>query len=406
MNYPPPHPEDDRFVRVDTYRAPQPGAPVDFDDGYEPIGLPDQPKKPKFVLERFSEITFDHKEEWLVKGIVPRHGVGALYGQSESLKTFLAYDLACHVAAGLAWAGQRVTQAEAIYIAAEGSAGLRKRKVGFTKAKPDFPADIPFHLIAAAPNLGTEQGDLQSLIEAIEAAGVSPGLIIVDTLAQTLGAGDENGSGMSQFIANANALARHFGALVLVVHHVGLGDDQRLRGHSSLRGALDVQILCERIKGALSTTMTLKKMKDEASDRAFVAQLSRIVISHDIDHDEVSTLVVDHIEEGQAKATVAKPKAVPRSQMMLMDVTVAAIEDGGKDLKPHGTQGPTVKAVDDKAIRLRYFARMAEQADDAEDREKLAERQRKAFNRAIADAIKANRIMAQERDNKRLIWIP
>ena len=298
-----------------------------------------------------------------------------------------------------------MTQATVVYIAAEGSAGLRKRKVGFMKAKPDFPADIPFHLIAAAPNLGTDEADLKTLIEAIEAAGVAPGLIVVDTLAQTLGAGDENGAGMSQFIANANALARHFGALVLVVHHVGLADDQRLRGHSSLRGALDVQILCERNKGALSTTMTLKKMKDEASNRAFVAELSRIVIATDSDGDEVSTLVVDHIEEGEAKAAVAKPKAVPRSQMMLMDVTVAALEDSGKDFKPHGTQGPTVRAVDDKAIRLRYFARMAEQADDAEDREKLAERQRKAFNRAIADAIKANRIMAQERDNKRLIWI-
>jgi hypothetical protein len=92
--------------------------------------------------------------------------------------------------------------------------------------------------------------------------------------------------------------------------------------------------------------------------------------------------------------------------MMLMDVTVAALEESGKEFKPHGTQGAIVRAVDDKAIRLRYFARMAEQADDAEDRDKLAERQRKAFNRAVADAIKANRIMAQERDNKRLIWIP
>jgi hypothetical protein len=406
MNYPPPHPEDDHFVRVETYSAPQAGALIDFDDGYVPPGISPASQKPKFVLERFSEIVFDHKEEWLVKGLVPRRGVGALYGQSESLKTFIAYDLACHIAAGFEWAGQTVTQAEAVYIAAEGSAGLRKRKVGFTKAKPNFPADIPFHLISAAPNLGTDETDLKTLIEAIEAAGVSPGLIIVDTLAQTLGNGDENGSGMSQFIANANALARHFGALVLVVHHVGLGDDQRLRGHSSLRGALDVQILCERIKGALATTMTLKKMKDEASDRAFLVQLSRVVLATDLDGDEVSTLVIDHIEEGEAKAAVSKPKAVPRSQMMLMDVTVAALEESGSDHKPHGKQGPIVRAVDDKAIRLRYFARMAEQADDAEDRDKLAERQRKAFNRAIAEAIKANRIMAQERENKRLIWIP
>jgi hypothetical protein len=381
--------------------------PIDYDyHPYEPPGFPAQPQKPKFVLERFSDIAFDHKEEWLVKGIVPRHGVGAFYGQSESFKTFLIYHLACHVAAGVEWAGQRVTQAQAVYIAAEGSAGLRKRKVGFMKAKPDFPADIPFHLIAAAPNLGTEQGDLQSLIEAIEAGGVAPGLIIVDTLAQTLGAGDENGSGMSQFIANANALARHFKALVLVVHHVGLGDDQRLRGHSSLRGALDVQILCERIKGALSTTLTLKKMKDEASDRAFVAHLSRIVIATDSEGDEVSTLVVDYIEEGESKSMIAKPKAVPQTQRMLMDVIVAAIEESGADFRPDGTNGPKVRAVAERAIRSRYNARIAEEADADEDPDKLADRQRKSFKRAIEAGLKANRIMARQSDGKRLIWLP
>jgi len=119
------------------------------------------------------------------------------------------------------------------------------------------------------------------LIESIETAGVKPGLVIIDTLAQTLGSGEENGTGMTQFIANANALSVHFAAMVLVVHHVGLADDQRLRGHSSLRGAVEVQILCERVKGTLSTTMTLRKMKEERSDRAFTAQLSRIVVAND-----------------------------------------------------------------------------------------------------------------------------
>jgi len=49
---------------------------------------------------------------------------------------------------------------------------------------------------------------------------------------------------------------------------------------------------------------------------------------------------------------------------------------------------------------------MAEQADADEDKEKLAGRQRRAFNRAVADAIKSNRIMAKEQNGKRVIWIP
>jgi hypothetical protein len=375
-------------------------------DHYEPPGFPAASQKPKFVLERFSEITFNADEEWLIKHVFPRQGVGVLFGKSGSTKSFHAAHIACCVAAGREWAGLKTEQATAVYIAAEGAAGLRKRKAGFVKANPEYPTDAPFHLISTAPNLGTEQGDLESLIDAIEAAGVTPGLIIIDTLAQSLGGGDENGAGMMLFLANATALSSRFKAFVLIVHHVGLSDELRARGHSSLKCGVDAQMLCEREKGSMVATLTLQKQKDEADDRTFAAQLSRVVIGHDSDGDEVSTLVVEHVAESESKPAVAKPKDIPPQQRMLMDVAVAALEESGAPFKPFGAKGPSVHAVDDRAIRLRYFARMAEQADADEDPDKLYERQRKAFNRSVADAIKANRIMAQERDNKRLIWIP
>ena len=88
-------------------------------------------------------------------------------------------------------------------------------------------------MIAAAPNLGAAPGDVGALGEAIAGAGVAPGLIVIDTLAQTLGSADENGSGMTAFVANAGEIASRFKCLVLIIHHVGLNDDKRLRGHSS-----------------------------------------------------------------------------------------------------------------------------------------------------------------------------
>jgi RecA-family ATPase len=102
-------------------------------------------------------------------------------------------------------------------------------------------------------------------MSAIEAAGLSPGVIVLDTLAQTLGSSDEDGAGMTAFLANAGKLAQRFDCLVLIVHHVGLGDDKRMRGHSSLGGGVDAAILCERHEGALEATLTIVKLKDEAS---------------------------------------------------------------------------------------------------------------------------------------------
>lgn len=366
-----------------------------------------KPQRRKFAVEPFDAIKFNSCEEWLVKRIIPRQGVGALYGASQSLKSFVAFHLALQVALGWELAGRRVQQAPAIYVAAEGAAGLRKRKVGFERANAGrLPGKIPFFLISAAPNLGTEQGDLASLIAAIEAAGVKPALIVVDTLAQSLGGADENGAGMVQFVANATALANHFRAFVLIVHHVGLADDKRLRGHSSLLGALDALILSERKEGELSAVLTLQKLKDDESNVKLTAHLSQIVIGQDEDSDDVSTLIVDRIEDGAGAETRSPSKPVPRSQRLLMDVVGVALDEAGEDFRPFAASGPLVRAVPDSAIRTRYYARIAEQAEPGEDKGTLIERQGKAFRRSIKLALEAKTLCAKERSGERLVWLP
>ncbi|WP_157926058.1 AAA family ATPase [Methylosinus trichosporium] len=337
--------------------------------------------------------------------MLPRQGVGAFYGASQSFKSFLVSDLALYVALGWEWAGRRVTQAPAVYIAAEGAAGLRKRKVGFERSHGDLPANVPFFLIGAAPNLGTEQGDLATLIAAIESEGVTPGLIVVDTLAQALGAGDENGGGMITFVANATALANHFRAFVLIVHHVGLGDDKRMRGHSSLIGALDAQILCERRDGELFTTLTLQKLKDEESRVKLAAHLSRVVIGQDEDGEDVSTLIVDRIEEVDAAPRASAPKSIPASQRLFMEVVALAIDEDGERFHPF-PDGPPVRAVADDIVRERYYARIAEKPRPDDTPKKLADRQRQAFNVAVKANLNAKRIIAGGKNSERVLWLP
>jgi hypothetical protein len=360
----------------------------------------------KFKLEPFEAIHFEPSKEWLVKSRIPRQGVGALYGAPQSFKSFVAFDGAMRIALGWEWMGRKTCQAPAVYIAAEGAAGLRKRKIGFEKAHAGrLPANVPFLLIPAAPNFGAEKGDLEALIAAVAAARVAPGLIVIDTLAQSLGGGDENGVGMMTFVANATELANRLKCCVLVVHHSPLADERRMRGHTSLHGAVDVQILTGRHMRALATTLTIEKMKDEESHISLTAHLSRIVIGTDEDGDEVSTLIVDRIEEGAAPQPKAPSTSIPRSRRLLMDMAAAAIEAAGKDFRSF-PDGPMVHAVKDQCIRDRYYARIAEKAESGEDADKLAARQRKGFNRAIAAALAAKDLVARERDGTRFIWLP
>jgi hypothetical protein len=361
----------------------------------------------RFRLIPFGEITMPAASEWRIKKLLPKCGVGLFYGQSMTLKSFLAVDSNLHIAIGWNWAGRRVTQAPAVYIAAEGAAGVRKRKLGFELHHAEhLPESVLFFLIETAPNLGTWKDDLNALISAVEMRGVTPGIITIDTLAQTLGGGEENGAGMQQVIANAQALSNRFNCFVLIIHHSGLADDDRPRGHSSLKGALDVLIRFERKEGTLTTVMTVQKLKDEDDNGlAFEAQLVRIILGKDDEGDEISTLVVETIRKMEAVKPIAAQKPVPRSQRLLMEVIRQAIAEADLTFRPF-PDGPLVQAAKASNVKARIEAKIAEPINPADNPAKVADRHRKAFDRAIEAEVKAKRLLAGYYDKERVLWLP
>jgi RecA/RadA recombinase len=381
---------------------------LDHDETQERGGSKRNAKVAKFRLVPFEDIRFVMSEEWLIKKLLPQQGVAVVYGSPGSFKSFVAMDLALHVALGWDWAGHATTQGDVVYIAAENVKGMRKRKLGFEMAHDaTLPGRVPFYLIEVAPNLGTEKNDLDALIASVEAVGVKPRLIVIDTLAQTLFGGEENGAGMVIFVANATALANRFNACVLAVHHVPLADDERLRGHGSLHGGADAELLTERPNGKLTVVITLKKLKDEEDSIKLTVRLDRIVIAQDEDGDDISTLVVGGIEHGAVAAIKDKaPKKIPESRRLLMDMITQAVAEAGQDGFRSFADGPLVRAVHDEAVRSRYYARIAERAGPLDDPDLLAERQRKAFNRAVEAALKAKSIFARADDGRRFLWLP
>jgi AAA domain len=364
-------------------------------------------KPTKFKLVPFEDIHFDPVQEWLIKKLLPRQGLAVLFGLPRTFKSFIAINIALYVALGWDWAGRQVAQGDAVYIAAENAAGIRKRKIGFEQAHENLPpGPVPFYLIEVAPNLGSEKNDLHALVASVEAVSGTPRLIVIDTLSQTLGGGEENSTGMVTFVANATALANRFKCCVIAIHHSPLADDKRLRGHSSLYGGADAALLTERVDNDLSITLTLMKLKDEEDGFKLFVHLDRIVIGQDGDGESVSTLVISRVESGEA-APAAKgkpPRRVPEQRRLLMEIVTLALDEAGQDL--FIPNGPTVRAVHDEIVRPRYYARIAERAGGLEDPDALAERQRKAFNRAVEGALKAKHLMAKAENDKRFMWLP
>jgi RecA-family ATPase len=185
---------------------------------------------PERIAERHRFSTrdpFDVGEEsehhYIVEGVLPARGVVPMVAAMESFKSFIAIDIGFHVATGRNWYGHTVKQGTVIYITAEDELGHRRRRLGWGLAHGFGVSDKPpFRAIEASPFLGSVSGgEVKDLIQVIEAEGWRPSLIVADTLNQGMGDADEDGPGMQAYMSNAEALARHFSAVVMPFHHPG-----------------------------------------------------------------------------------------------------------------------------------------------------------------------------------------
>jgi AAA domain len=259
-----------------------------------------RPEHPAFSIKWDADIKRATGGDYMIKGLIPSRGFGVIYGASGTFKSFVALDMAYHAALGWNWAGRRASQGVALYIAAEGMGGMAKRVEGFRMAHGDWPGRVPFALMPASPNLGSTKGDLDRLISSIDSMGRDPNLIVLDTLSQMLHGAEENGAGMTAFIQNAQTLATRFDCFVIAVHHTGHGPQDRMRGHSSLKAAVDTAIRVEKLPDGYSSAVTFEKNKDGKSDITFTATLKTTVVGKDDEGEDVETLIVSSIDEGVA----------------------------------------------------------------------------------------------------------
>jgi hypothetical protein len=224
---------------------------------------------------------------WILRGVLPRDGLAALYGPSGSGKSFLILDIAAAIAGGDdAWFGRRVTQCPVTYCALEGEAGMGKRVHAWSAHhKKPVPDSLRF-VIQSVDLMGG--GDVTELASAIQAAGGNGGLVILDTLNRAAPGADENSSvDMGLLIAASKRLQGLTGGLVLLVHHTGKDTTKGLRGHSSLYAALDAAIEVNRNDSRREWSVS--KSKDDETGAAHGFKLEIVPLGFDDAGDEVTS---------------------------------------------------------------------------------------------------------------------
>jgi hypothetical protein len=204
-----------------------------------------------------------------VEGLLCDASLAVLYGEPGSGKSFLALDLAAHVALGRPWRGRAVDQGAVVYVGLEGGAGIRRRVAAWInhhRVQPTSDDKFPLGVVLTALDL-RDGRQAQELAEAIGVAAERLGqrlrLVVVDTLARAIAGGNENApEDMGALVRGLGTIIMRTGAAVLGVHHPGKDLGRGMRGHSSLHGATDTEIEVARPEGSSVSTLRITKSKD------------------------------------------------------------------------------------------------------------------------------------------------
>lgn len=268
----------------------------------------------RFRLLTAGELAASPPMKWLVRGVLPREGIGAVYGPSGSGKSFLALDLQGAIASKRDWFDHRTKPVPVLYVALEGESGIRQRAEAWEQQHGEFPNT--FRFLLAPLDIRLER-DRVELVEAARAAGLAGGVLVLDTLNRAAPGLDENDSrDMGQVIDAMKSLQAELGGLVLVVHHSGKDQSKGMRGHSSLHAALDCAIEVSRTDDRRE--WKLAKAKDGEDGKAHPFRLDVVEIGVDEDEEPITSCVV--VQEEPAEE-VTRP-VIPQggNQRIVWDV--------------------------------------------------------------------------------------
>lgn len=350
--------------------------------------LPSSPHAPPLSFQWFDQIEPCLDANWMVERVLPARGVALMFGHPGSGKSFLAADIAWHVAAGRQWRGLNTRAGLVIYLAAEGASGLRNR---FAALRETHDSDsVPLILISDAIDLQSADGDMERLASTVEVASNksmrAPSLIIVDTLSKTFGAGKENSDDMSSYVANMERLAARFDCCVMPVHHRPKDSESTdPRGHSSLRGGVGTILLVE---GGETKRATVTKQKDGPEGEHFAFKLKQVEIGTDKRGEPVTTCVVEHIEAPTALPVDPKGRAIARlkgNAALTYRLIGQAIEDGGVPIPEDIPDSTINRLMTARVVRLgqvsdNLLAGLRTSSDNSSDMKE--DSARRAFDRA------------------------
>lgn len=259
-----------------------------------------------FTFEKLDAISWPPLEWWL-KGLLPKQGVGQVYGFSGSGKSFLCLDLAVALALGRDWFLWRFTGRGkeklplVLYLCLEGASGFKLRADAvLCREKKKNPAfTVPDNLLVSCDDFDFSNDDrVNELVDYISGNtnGRSP-IIFIDTQGKALPSHDINDAEtMTKVMRRVQSLAEQINGFVLLVTHIGKTQDASKGAVGSYvqRAESDLQISVE--KKAKSHSFTINKVKDDADGQRVEFMLHSWPLGLDADGLPDSSCTVEPVD--------------------------------------------------------------------------------------------------------------
>jgi len=307
---------------------------------------------------------------WIIKGLLPKEGMGVVYGRPGCGKSLVVLDISLRTAAGMAWRGLKTKPCPVSYIASEGGGAFANRVVSWC-AEYGAPCPPGFRFSTAMLNLRSDETDALALIQDVQIHQPGCGLVVIDTLSRNIAGGNENAAeDMGAFVNLCDRISKELRCLVLIVHHTGKDEARGARGHSLLLGAVSTEIEITRKQGEPGA-IKVTKQRDGADGAEYGFVLKAAALGTDEDGDPVTSAVAI-----DADAPKRKPRPQGRIQELVHDAFYQFVLDHGEP-NPAGTGFPEsgrVRVVDFEAF-LQFAAGRVTAASPSEAR--------KAVRRAI-----------------------
>ncbi|MFZ4542084.1 MAG: AAA family ATPase [Rickettsiales bacterium] len=355
----------------------------------------------------------------LVKGLLPKTGVGFIAGQSGTGKTFIALFLAVCAATEQPFFGHKIRErVGTLFLLGEGAGTIAERLEAImqseliTLLKPS-PSLLPiaWRSLDASFSKPSEREavsqDIQRVSEMMLAQhGVPLGLIIVDTLAAAFAIDDENAAGEATKIMQLlQTIALRTGALVLAVTHYGKSAETGVRGSSAYTASADVilAVFTDRTtKGDVtsrSISLTKSRWRDTGWQCGFT--LTRTSVGLDEDGEPIWSAYVTIDTSPNVQQRVTKKGAGTRLGLLLriFDDTLTSC---GECIYPSDNAN-SVAAIRCATLRAEFIKAAPA---DSDGKKKQHDAKRKQFDRAIGAAIDEGVLMRQNLNGEEWVWRP